>query len=329
MPYPASEPDDLVHAFDGGTVRQSRFSFSAMDGTRLSALRCMVEITGSGRKAKDRRSSVPLILLPSARHDSNQMLPLVLRMQALQDAPRTCYILDQRGRGFSEKADPDTYIPPVEADDLIALTDMLGIHHADVLANGDAGATAYLATPKRPTLIRRLILNDAAPEFDPVGIARRVPLLRSLPQPRDWADAANILEIAYRAQFPKFASREWELLAQMSYADTDGRPERVHDPMLDERYVHLDIDQRQPTFWEELAMLRNRPVLLLRGEHSMLVTADIAKRVADSHPDLAEIVVHDHGDMPVLALGDLPQRIVHFLQKPDPQPAPLDDEQDL
>ncbi len=90
--------------------------------------------------------------------------------------------LDYRGRGLSDR-DPNwqNYALPVELNDLLAVTTVLGLERAVFLGTSRGGLLTMLTTAARPTLIAGAILNDIGPVIDGAGLARIKSYLGRLP----------------------------------------------------------------------------------------------------------------------------------------------------
>ncbi|NKB52605.1 MAG: hypothetical protein GKR97_10320 [Rhizobiaceae bacterium] len=132
-------------------------------------------------------------------------------------------------------------------------------------------------------------------------------------QPASWEEAAEQLQSLKGEEFPYFSAADWLDLARQKWRDEAGKP--VPDTAKGLfRWSNLaDYDNRQPSMWSEFALLKNRMVLLIRGEFSSLVTSEISKKTAAHHPGLEIILAKGQGHFPQLERGHLTDQILDFL----------------
>ena len=307
-------------------IEQQPFAVRVMDGTVVRGWRYCVTKSGSGRKRSDQRSPTPLVCIPSGLGTSREFHNFILHLQTLQDAPKQVVTLDLRGRGRSDRSSEDTYSPIIECDDVISVCDALGLHEVDFLANGRGGIVALLTSPKRPSLIKRLILNDAGPENDAVGIVRMNGIHRNMTTPRSWPQAVESLKTLWGNQFSGIDEDMWEQWAQSFWKDEYGEPVIDYDPKLQSIVNDVDFDAKQPTLWGEIAIQKNKDVLLVKGEHSPLLTDEIAQKMKAVAQRLQTVTAQGQGHIPLLGSQGLPEKIVEFLATSESStPANADD----
>ena len=102
-------------------------------------------------------------------------------------------------------------------------------------------------------------------------------------------------------------------MARHTWRDDDGKPVPDYDKGLVRLTNAVSYDEKQPLLWTEFKLFHEHPTLLVRGEHSLLMTEEIAGRLAARHDDLKEIIATGQGHIPLLNLGDLPNQICRFL----------------
>jgi len=306
---------------DEVTIEVAPFAVTVYDGVVLRGERYNFVQSGSGRKRSDQRSDTPLLCIHSGLGSTREFAGFALKLQLLQDAPRQIIALNLRGCGTSDRADVSTYTAQTEADDIVAVCDALGLHGIDVIANGQGAAPVFLTGIKRPTLFNRLILNDAATENDPVGIVRMQSLSGRRRIPTDWQQATSDLKELFDPQFPALTADHWETMAKIVWKTESIEGVEGHKPASDFDFKlvpiksGLDFDERQPTYWFELAIHKNKHLLLLRGEHSPLITRKIADGMKQIVPKLHDVVVTGQGHVPMLESFDLPEKINGFLNR--------------
>ena len=141
----------------------------------------------------------------------------------------------------------------------------------------------------RPKAIAAAILNDVGPAIAPEGIARILSYVGKGPDVRDWNDAAAYVRRTNCVALPDFGDEDWHRFAQRTFRQGGDGPELDYDPAIT---VPLGKAAAE-TGWLGIAGLlfrrlaRRRPTLLIRGETSDIITAEIADRMQRMAPRLA------------------------------------------
>lgn len=191
---------------------------------------------------------------------------------------------DFRGRGLSERDPvPARYLPPTYAADILQLLDELEIDKAVFVGTSLGGLVTMIVAGFAPGRIAAAVLNDVGPELDPSGLDRIKtyvgrPLLFA-----DWDEAAGAFANAYGEVHPAYGHDQWVRYAKRVALETDRGIELDYDMAIAEPFA--TIDARTATAadaWPLYMALDGRPVLILRGEHSDLFTAEVARKMADS-----------------------------------------------
>jgi len=254
-----------------------------------------------------------LVCLPPVSGNITQFDDFALAALTQSNAPARIFTFDLRGRGLSINVPSNGISYPRDAEDVISFCDALGLHNFDLLASGTAAFTALLTMPKRPGSIRRFILNDGAPLLDGVGIARAKAAGQSANTPSSWDQAVRTLQELKGPEFPAFTSHNWMQLARTQWLEKDGIPAACHDKALALDLASTDFDGEQPDLWPEWAIVAHRPVLLIRGEHSSMVTPDIEAQLKTRHKGLVVEIAHGQGHVPLLHLDGLAEKMTTFL----------------
>ncbi len=299
-------PSHRVFTYDDHAIERLRLRTSMTDGAFLTSY----IYTNTERSAD---ALPPLLCLPDelGRAKDHHQLALALCARAMR--PKVVHTLSLRGRGSSDaKGVADTSILN-DADDLISYCDARNLHHCDIVLNGRSIYTLLLALMKRPGLARRVVLNDAAPEYDAVAIARETTLNQRSKPPASWEEAVALMRDRKSEAFPAFSDEDWEHAVSVRWSDVDGRPGPTNDPKLVRFSNLIDYDAPQPRLWNEFKLLSAARVMLIRGENSALVTDEIIQRMKDTLPALTVETAHGQGHVPALHLGDLPETIAAFL----------------
>ena len=259
-------------------------------------------------------SNTPLLCIPTELGNSREYHEFALELTGLPGGPKRVYTLDFRGRGRSDLAKNDRSTTFTDADDLISFCDAMGLHGVDILTSGRSAQSVFLAGPIRPSLVRKLILNDTGPELDGIGIARQIALRQRQRPAGNWQEAVDNLKQLKEKDFPCLSEPQWEALAHTIWRDVEGKPVPDVRAELQRMANAASYDEKQVQLWPEAKLFNRSPKLLIRGEHSSFLTAEIAQRLADKLPKLQQFVAQGQGHVPILHLNGLTEIILSFLQ---------------
>lgn len=212
--------------------------------------------------------------------------------------------LDLRGRGWSGW-DPDwrNYNPATYIADTWKLVDQLGISNCILLGTSLGGLLAMIMASQRPELVSAIVLNDVGPEADPAGYARILASLDHAVEVRNWQEAARQCQRIYGPALPDMPGEFWLAFVYKTYrAGANGRPVPDRDPNIAEairkgdqrRVAGVQVDP-----WEAFRAL-TMPCLVIRGELSDILSAEIVRRMAVVKPDLKTAVIPNRGHAPLL-----------------------------
>jgi pimeloyl-ACP methyl ester carboxylesterase len=277
--------------------------FSAADGLALFA-----------RDYGDRISPwLPVICLPGLSRNSRDFDVLARALAAHRHRPRRVVAFDYRGRGRSAWArDREDYNPLTEMNDVFSGMAALGIPRAIVIGTSRGGIIAMLMGVARPAAVAAIVLNDVGPVLDARGLARIKAYIGRTPVPNDWADAANIQRRLHASHFTAWQDADWDAFARATYRDEDGRPQPDYDPALATTFAGVELDRPIPAMWDEFRALGHVPMLVVRGEHSDLLSPATVAAMAEVHPDLQAETVPGEGHPPLLR-GPILSRISSFI----------------
>jgi len=222
---------------------------------------------------------------------------------------------DARGRGRSaHDPDPSNYKPPVYARDVLALLDSLGIARAVFLGTSMGGIVIMTLAALRRRAIAAAILNDVGPEVGREGVDR-ILSYAGKPAPLDsWDDAVAYVRRVNGSVFPDYSDDEWRRLARRTFRDESGKPAFDYDPAIVTPLGKGPVKTRSLAarlLFRRLA--KGRPVLLIRGERSDLMTDGIAAKMKRMAPRMEEMVVPNVGHAPMLTEPEAAEAIDRFL----------------
>jgi pimeloyl-ACP methyl ester carboxylesterase len=283
--------------------------FTSRDGLRLYARH--YPVAGARRR--------PLVCLAGLTRNSRDFHDLA-RALATPDADgRNVYALDYRGRGRSQH-DPNwrNYSILIELNDVLDFMIVKGLQHAAVIGTSRGGILAMLMAVIRPAAVGAVILNDIGPVIEPDGLARIAAYVGRVPLPADWAEATRMVRDINRRQFPAVPEGQWAELARQYFNDDNGLPTPAYDPALAKALAQMTAI---PGLWPQFAALANVPMLVLRGEHSDILSAATLQDMHQRHPRLEAVTVSGEGHAPLLKDAHSIRTIADFLQRTDAEAA--------
>lgn len=229
---------------------------------------------------------------------------------------RRLLAIDVRGRGQSDRApDPMTYQPATYAQDVLALLQQAGIEKAVFMGTSMGGLITMALAAIRSKVIAGAIINDVGPEVAKEGLAR---IAAYSGQPVDtptWADAAAYAKRINAVAFPHYTDADWDAFARRIFTvGTEGAPILNYDPDIAVPIRAAGARALVPNLWPMFGKLtRGRPVLLVRGANSDLLSEEIAAKMRKRAPRMDFVEVPDVGHAPMLDEPEARAAIFPFL----------------
>ncbi len=282
----------------------SRFFF-ASDGLRLHA-RDYGSENGVG---------IPVVCLAGLTRNSADFHPLATALAAGgAGKPRRVLALDYRGRGRSGY-DPNwrNYSLEVENADLLTVLDAARIEHAIFVGTSRGGLHAMSLSATCPTAIEGVVLNDIGPVLDPAGIARIRSYVGKMPEPRSLDEAVAVLRGMMEDRFTALGAADWIAFATATFGDWNGEIRLLYDTNLANAFAESVSATPLPTFWPLFDGLRGRPVLVIRGANSDLLSPGTVAEMVSRHPACEVHVVEGQGHAPLLGDASTIDRICRFV----------------
>jgi pimeloyl-ACP methyl ester carboxylesterase len=280
--------------------------WTAADGTRLAAT----------VRGPERAAGLPVVCLPGLTRNGRDFTVLADALAGDPARPRRVICMDFRGRGLSGHADPSTYRPDVEATDVLAGFDALGISTAAVVGTSRGGIVAMVIAATAPARLGPVVLNDIGPVVEIGGllaIRDRMGVMLGHPV-ASWSDAIADLKATMGRSFTAMSEPDWLSFAHQMYrADAAGRPVLDYDPALLRAFASFDPAVGIPPFWPAFEALKGRPVLAVRGMNSDLLSEATLAEMANRLPGLAIHRVPGEGHAPLLKDAPTIRRIADFL----------------
>jgi pimeloyl-ACP methyl ester carboxylesterase len=148
-----------------------------------------------------------------------------------------------------------------------------------------------------------VILNDVGPEADPAGYARILASFDEQFEMNEWPDAIRHCRQSYKMALPDMPDEFWQMFVHKTYREgSNGRPELESDPNIAEAIRKGDLSRIagiQVDPWDAFKGV-TMPCLVLRGELSDILSAEIVNRMMMVKPDLKSVVIPKRGHAPLL-----------------------------
>jgi pimeloyl-ACP methyl ester carboxylesterase len=251
----------------------------------------------------------PLLCLHGLTRNARDFAQLAERY-----SPRfTVLALDFRGRGDSAyDPQPARYNPLTYAGDVTELLDQLGLAQAIFVGTSLGGLVTMTMAAIAPQRIAATILNDVGPDIDPGGIDRILSYVGKDVRFGSWDEAADAIASNYGASFDRYSHDDWVRMARRNCREERGEIRFDYDMAIAEQFKTLGP---QPTvdLWPFFAVLGQRPLLVIRGAKSDLLTAATAERMQSVAPGVKLAVIPGVGHAPELNEPEAVAAIDDFL----------------
>ncbi|AJP71924.1 alpha/beta fold hydrolase [Sphingomonas hengshuiensis] len=239
----------------------------------------------------------PLLCLPGLTRNARDYETLATRLAG----PRRVLCVEFRGRGESAYAkDPMSYVPLTYLQDVDALLADQGIGRFVAVGTSLGGIVTMLLAATGPERLAGAVLNDVGPELDPVGLARiRTYVGKAVYHPT-WMHAARAIAEANGDVYPDYRIEDWLRMAKRLYrVNSSGRIVLDYDMKIAEPF-RVPGNEAGPDMWPTIDALRGRPLLVVRGERSDILRAEVADRMVARHGGAEQVTVAGVGHAPTL-----------------------------
>jgi len=226
--------------------------------------------------------------------------------------PARVITLDYRGRGQSDW-DPNhmNYVLPIEARDVLELMDHLGIAAAAILGTSRGGLHAMGLAAAAPNRVLGACLNDVGPELDPAGLAAILTYLGRAPGVQTHDQMA--VALTHLPGFEDVPPERWLAEARLHYRAGPEGLEITYDPGL---RAPIEVGGEVPDLWPFFDALAGKPLALIRGAGSNLLSAETAARMQARRPDMIVVAeVPGRGHVPFLDEPEAVRAIRHWMEQ--------------
>jgi pimeloyl-ACP methyl ester carboxylesterase len=162
--------------------------------------------------------------------------------------------------------------------------------------------------------VDKMVLNDVGPRLQPQALAR-IGQYVGQPSEFDSFDAAVAYVRQVSADFGSHTDQQWRELAQYVFRERDGRWVKHYDLGLAAPFsVHDDaaLAAGEQFLWQSYEAI-DCPILVLRGAHSDLLTAETAAEMTRRNAGARLVEVADVGHAPTLMNDTQIGPVVQFL----------------
>ena len=251
------------------------------------------------------RDQPPILCIPGLTRNARDFEPVAERYAG----DWRILIVDLRGRGESDAdPDPSRYAPHYYVADILKLLDQEGIADAVFFGTSLGGICTMLLASTDSDRIAGAMLNDIGPVIDQTGIDRIGGYVGKQANFKGWDEAADAIAERNREKFPNWTKADWDTFVRRICHQTSDGIQFQYDMAIAEKF-RAATEGPQDANWHLFESLAGRPVLILRGELSDLLSAEIAEQMAKRLGEDAELVV-------VPAVGHTPN-----LEEPEAQAA--------
>jgi pimeloyl-ACP methyl ester carboxylesterase len=262
-------------------------------------------------------TGLPVICLHGLTRNSRDFEAVAPRIAALG---RRVVVPDMRGRGRSANdPDPAHYVLTVYAQDVAKLMDALGVEKAVFVGTSMGALITMVLASTAPGRVAASVINDTSPQLDPAGLSRIAGYVGRAAPVADWAAAAEAVRANNGWAYPDRADDDafWDAFARRTFhAREDGRLEVDYDPHIALAFAEFDPDHAAPPDLTPLFQaLSAKPMLVVRGKLSDIVSEDGLAHMRRIHPRLESVTVDNVGHAPTLEEPEAWDAVLDFLAR--------------
>jgi len=257
----------MAEALKSGDKRWEDRNWTSGDGLKLH----FRDYPGSAERP-------PILCLPGLTRNARDFEALAQRLAG--DWRVICP--DMRGRGDSDYArDPMTYTPAHYVADVELLLAAEGIERFVSIGTSLGGLMTMMLAAANPDRIAAAVINDVGPEIAPAGLARIREYVGQGRSYETWVHAARALQEANRDIYPAWDLPAWLRMAKRCMViGTGGRITFDYDMNIAEPFEAEQGPAPAPeVMWGIYESIARRPLLVLRGAHSDILSAEVAARM--------------------------------------------------
>lgn len=234
-------------------------------------------------------------------------------------APRFRVIaLDFRGRGESDLDPlPQRYNAMTYAGDVLQLLHDLVLDQAIFVGTSLGGLVTMILAAMAPHRLAAAILNDVGPELEQAGLDRIKSFVGKDLRFKSWEEAGAAIA-ANNAHLPEtYTPDDWARAARRVCREENGEIRYDYDMAIANVFSGANA-KTKGDLWPMFASLAQKPLLLVRGEKSDLLSDSALDRMKQAAPSAEKVVVPGAGHAPTLVEPEAIAAIGAFLAKVAP-----------
>ncbi|WP_298191072.1 alpha/beta hydrolase [Novosphingobium sp.] len=293
----------MAEALKSGEKRWNDRSWTSSDGLNLH----FRDYAGSSERP-------PILCLPGLTRNARDFEALAERFAG----EWRVICPDMRGRGDSDYArDPMTYTPAHYVADVELLLAAEGIARFVAIGTSLGGLMAMMLAAVNPERITAAVINDVGPEIEPVGLARIREYVGQGRSYETWVHAARALQEVNRDIYPAWQLPDWLRMAKRCMViGTGGRIVFDYDMKIAEPFETEQGPAPEPAvMWGMYEAVARRPLLVLRGAHSDILSAEVAARMKVRGSATELVTVPGVGHAPTLDEDEAVAAITRLLAR--------------
>jgi pimeloyl-ACP methyl ester carboxylesterase len=224
---------------------------------------------------------------------------------------------DVAGRGDSDRlADPMLYAVPQYVGDMVTLIARLDVEVVSWVGTSLGGLIGMALAAQSHSPLARLVLNDAGPVISRASLERIAGYVGTKMQFATLEDAEAYIR-AISAPFGPHSDAQWRFLTETWLRRNDDGSWRAHyDPRIAEPF-RATLPEKDMELWPVYDAIRC-PTLVLRGEHSDLLSRGTTQEMRMRGPKAKVVEVRGVGHAPTLMHPDQIALVHEFLLEGGP-----------
>ena len=258
------------------------------------------------------RDKPPILCIPGLTRNARDFEPVADRFAG----DWRVIAVDLRGRGDSE-SDPETrrYSPHYYVADILKLLDQEGIADAVFVGTSLGGLCTMQLASTDADRIAGAMLNDIGPEIDQLGLERIGGYVGRETAFASWEDASHVLASRNADIYPTWTADEWDRFARRICHQTSDGIRFQYDMRIADNFSAA-ANSPDAKRWPLYRALAGRPVTIVRGELSDLLSQVVAEQMAEALGEDAElVVVPEVGHAPTLEEPEAQVAIDRLLER--------------
>ena len=225
-------------------------------------------------------------------------------------------VLEFRGRGLSDyDPQPSRYSPLTYCADVQHFLDHVGAPHAIFVGTSLGGLVTMSMAVLGPQRIAASILNDVGPELGQGGLDRIQAYVGRGERFKSWEEAAASIAGNQASAFPNYGDEDWLAAARRNCREDSGEILFDYDVAIAAAFQNAGPTPKID-MWPLFHALAAKPLLVVRGALSELLSASTARKMREAAPDACFVEVPDVGHAPMLDEPEAVAAIDSFLANP-------------